>query len=116
MARPLLGINPMSYDFDHRQSGECLTGTAGLHPDLITIRGIVLPIDWDHRGNVSAMAISTYDEDEYLVENDEKGMALVAFIRKGVEVIGIVREAGGRQIITVKGMAPHPPYHASEAN
>jgi hypothetical protein len=112
----LLSIDTMSPEPNDRQRAECAAGAEDLRPDLTTIRGIVLPIDWDRRGNVAAMAVSTYDEDEYLVENDENGAALEAFMREEVEVVGIVREAGGRQIITVKGMQPRSGYHAREEN
>jgi hypothetical protein len=116
LARPLLSIDIMSPDSDDRQPAECSADAEDLRPDLVTIRGIVLPIDWDRKGNVAAMAVSTYDEDEYLVEKDENGAALEAFMRKEVEVVGIVREAGGRQIITVKGMQPRSGHHAPEKN
>jgi hypothetical protein len=112
----LLSIDIMSPDSDDRQPAECPADAEDLGPDLVTIRGIVLPIDWDRKGNVAAMAVSTYDEDEYLVEKDENGAALEAFMRKEVEVVGIVREAGGRQIITVKGMQPRSGHHAPEKN
>lgn len=62
------------------------------------------------------MAVYRYDEDEYLFENDENGAALETFMREQVEVVGIVREAGGRQIITVRGMQPRSGYHAPEEN
>jgi hypothetical protein len=112
----LLSIDIMSPDSDDRQPAECSADAEDLRPGLVTIRGIVLPIDWDRKGNVAAMAVSTYDEDEYLVEKDENGAALEAFMRKEVEVVGIVREAGGRQIITVKGMQPRSGHHAPEKN
>jgi hypothetical protein len=103
-------------DPDHRQPAKGAPDAENLRPDLITIKGIVLPIDWDRKGNVAAMALSTYDEDEYLIEKDENGAALEAFMREEVEVVGIVREAGGRQIITVKGVQRRSGYHAREEN
>ena len=41
--------------------------------NLLSIRGIVIPADWDEEGNVVAVAVSGFDEVEYLVENNEKG-------------------------------------------
>ena len=67
--------------------------------DLITIRGIIIPADWDEKGNVVAVAISTYDEVEYLIENHEKEKELKAFIREEVEVSGILKEEKNRLII-----------------
>lgn len=116
LARPLLSIDGMTPDHDDRHCAEWADEAEKLRPDLITIRGIVVPTDWDRKGNVAAMAVSTYNEDEYLIEGDEKGSALEAFMRQEVEVVGIVSEAEGRQIITVKGMQPCSGRHAPEKN
>lgn len=73
---------------------------AGNH--LVTIRGIVIPADWDEKGKVVAVAVSTYDEDEYLIENHEKEKGLKAVIWEEVEVRGIVKEEGKKLIMKVK--------------
>jgi intein-encoded DNA endonuclease-like protein len=67
-----------------------------------TIRGVIIPIDWDEKGNAVAVAISSHNEDEYYIDKDEKGGPLVAFMQEEVEVSGIVRENGNKKIITVK--------------
>jgi len=69
---------------------------------LITIRGIVTPVDWDEKGNVVATAISTHTEEEYLVINDSKGKELLNLIQEAVEVSGLVRELVGIKVSTVK--------------
>ncbi len=112
----MLSIDGMIPDLDDRHCAECMDEPEKLRPNLITIRGIVVPIDWDPKGNVAAMAVSTYNEDEYLIEGDENGAALEAFMRQEVEVVGIVSEAEGRQIITVKGMQSRSGHHAPEKN
>jgi len=71
-------------------------------------------MDWDQKGNMAAIALSAHNEDEYLIETDENGVDLEAFIRQEVEVIGIVSEAKGRQIISVKEMRPCSGHHAPE--
>ena len=70
--------------------------------NLITIKGIVIPMDWDEKGNVVGVAISTFNEDEYLVDRNEKGVKLMRFIRLEVEIRGILRKEGNRQMVTVK--------------
>ena len=70
--------------------------------NLITIRGIVIPADWDEKGNVVAVAVSTYDEVEYLIENHETEKELKALIREEVEVSGILREEKSRPIMKIK--------------
>lgn len=72
---------------------------------LITIKGIVIPVDWDEKGNATAVAISTHTEEEYLVSNDSKGKELLKFVRDRVEVTGPVMEVAGIKIIKVKNIA-----------
>lgn len=59
-------------------------------PHQTVLRGIVIPVDWDENGNVIALAVSTHDEDEYLVQKDKNWKALLPFLRKQVEVSGLV--------------------------
>ena len=70
--------------------------------NLVTIRGIVIPADWDEKGNVVAVAVSTYDEAEFLIENQGKEKEMKAFIREEVEVSGILREEKNRLIMKIK--------------
>lgn len=69
---------------------------------LITIKGIIIPVDWDEKGNALALAVSTHTEEDYLVANDPKGKELLNFIREGVEVTGLVKEVAGIKIIKIK--------------
>jgi hypothetical protein len=64
-------------------------------------RGIIVPIDWDEHGNVVSVALSTHGEDEYVIENQEKGEELKALITQEVEIIGEVRRKNSKKIITV---------------
>jgi uncharacterized protein YuzE len=102
MAYSLLSVDSMNSNHDNR----CKTGGSDENrkasANLATIRGIVIPIDWDEKGNVVAIALSAFNEEEYLVDKDEKGELLKAFVRKEVEVRGILREEKNRQIIAVK--------------
>ena len=68
-----------------------------------TLRGLVIPVDWDDKGNVTATAISTHLEEEYLVDQDAWGEALLAFLRQRVKVSGsIAIKKNGKKVITVK--------------
>ncbi len=70
---------------------------------LKTVRGLVIPVDWDDKGNVTATAISTHLEEEYLVDQDAWGEALLAFLRQRVKVSGsVVLKKDGKKVITVK--------------
>ena len=68
----------------------------------ITIKGLVIPVDWDEKGKVIAAAISTHDEDEYLIERIYKGQELLDLLRREVEVRGLVREKENKKKIRVQ--------------
>ena len=70
--------------------------------ESITIRGIVIPVDWDKKGKVVGVGISACDEQEYLVYRDHKGMELLYYLQKEVEVSGMMRELSNKKIITVR--------------
>ena len=75
----------------------------GLAEGSITIRGLLVPVDWDERGNIIETAVSTYFEEEYLIERNARGEALLPFLRQKVKVAGVVRmDDRGRKIITVE--------------
>lgn len=65
-------------------------------------KGIVIPTDWDEKGNVSAIVIATHNEEEYLVELNQKGRELLALIREPIKVTGILRTDRNSKIIEVE--------------
>ncbi len=69
---------------------------------LVTINGLVTPSGWDEVGNVTALTISTFDEDEYLIEKNGKGDQLHYFIRRKVEVSGVINEVNGVKSIQIR--------------
>jgi hypothetical protein len=80
----------------------------------IIIRGIIIPAGWDEKGNIIAIAVSTFDEDVYHIENDDRGSQLMPFIREEVEIKGTIRYKDGIKKIRVdkhttkKGGGPEP--------
>jgi hypothetical protein len=73
---------------------------------LTSIKGILIPVDWDENGNTLAAAVFDRNEEDYLVHLDAKGKELLGFIRREVELIGAVRKTTkGRKTITVKSYA-----------
>jgi hypothetical protein len=69
---------------------------------LTKVGGIVVPIAWDESGRVTAIAISTWDEDEYVVDLTGKGKELLSHIRDEVEVIGRTKAEENRKVIVVR--------------
>ena len=70
--------------------------------ELIKINGLVIPADWDERGNVTRLSISAFDEDLYIIVKDREGDQLFPFIRSKVAVRGIVTESDGIKSIKIK--------------
>jgi 5S rRNA maturation endonuclease (ribonuclease M5) len=68
---------------------------------VITIRGIVIPVDWDEKGTVIAAALSTHNEEEYSIDHDYKGEELLRYIQKEVEVSGVARKSNNKKKITI---------------
>ena len=72
-------------------------------PSKVTkIRGVIIPIAWDDQGNVTGIAISSHDENEYQVDHKGKGTELLLHIRKEVEAAGVVREEEGKKIVRIR--------------
>ena len=71
--------------------------------ESITIRGLLVPIDWDEKGNITEIAVSTYFEEEYLIEKNVREEALLPFLRQKVKVIGFVKmDERGRRVVRVE--------------
>jgi hypothetical protein len=69
-----------------------------------TLRGVIIPVDWDENGSVKAIAISTHDEEEYLIYKDSKGKELFPFLQSFLELSGNITEVAGLKIIKVKNV------------
>jgi len=71
-------------------------------PNEVILKGIITVADWDEDCNVTAIYLSTPDEKEYLVGNNDKGEELFHYITRNVKVIGIIGEDKyGKEKITV---------------
>jgi hypothetical protein len=72
-------------------------------PSKVTkIRGVVIPTAWDDQGNVTGIAISSHDENEYQVDPKGKGSELLLHIRKEVDATGVVREEEGKKMVRIR--------------
>ena len=68
----------------------------------VKIRGLVTPSGWDENGKILSISISTFDEQEYVVEKDEKGEGLLPFLHKEIEIFGLIRKEGCSKRIKIK--------------
>jgi len=86
---------------------------------LVTLRGVVIPVDWDSEGKVIATAISTHNEDEYLIVDEENTIEMNNLINEEVELTGIYKKRGDKKIIKVKTctrITTESPAHQSSGN
>ena len=70
--------------------------------EYIVLRGLVTPAGWDEKGNVVTIALSSFDENEYLIDSDETGTKLFSLLRVAVQLSGIVRNEEGVKRIRVE--------------
>jgi len=68
---------------------------------MIKTKGIIVPVDWNEDGVAIAFAVSTFDEDEYVLESGISREELMALIREEVEVWGELRVESGKKTIAV---------------
>lgn len=78
------------------------------------MKGILLPVDWDDKGCITAVALSTSDEKEYLVVKDEKGEQLLAMVREELELTGIIRTIRNANTITVVNYRTRTSWESKE--
>lgn len=69
---------------------------------LVTLRGVVIPVDWDSEGKVIATAISTHHEDEYLIIEGENTGVINSLLNEEVEITGWSKKKGGKKMVKVK--------------
>ena len=69
---------------------------------MINISGIIIPVSWDAKGNITGLAIATHKEEEYFIENDHKAIKLGSFLRQEVKITGILKTKRGKKIIKLK--------------
>ena len=69
---------------------------------LVTLRGVIIPADWDEEGTVIATAIATHDEDEYVISGQETAETYLDLLRKEVEVEGWFSEKGTKKMLIIK--------------
>ena len=69
---------------------------------MINIRGIIIPVNWDAKGNVIGLAVATHKEEEYFIEDDGKASKLISFLRQEVKITGVIKNKGGKKTIEIK--------------
>jgi len=75
-----------------------------IHKEPITTMGVVIPVEWDEKGNPTAFAFSTYEEKEYLIDlRSEVGKQLSGTVKQKIRVTGTLgRLIKNRRVLSVK--------------
>ena len=69
-----------------------------------TLRGTLLPIEWDENDRVVQIVLDTPGQVGYLIHSDGKGRELLQLLRQEVEVTGTLKaDEEGDFIISVNG-------------
>ena len=96
----------MQKDDQHRWGPKSGRNEKSSGQNSVVIKGIVLPVNWDADGNATAMVISTYNENEYMITPDEKSLELLAFLRQEVEIVGQIKTVNNKKYVMVKEYFP----------
>jgi hypothetical protein len=69
---------------------------------MICLEGIIIPANWDNKGNVVDLVLAARDEEEYLIRDKDQVARLKPLLRQEVKIKGILRTKEGKKIIKVK--------------
>jgi|GEM_PF-648419 len=75
--------------------------------ELITVRGVVTPSEWDMRDEVTAVTIYALDETEYVVSARPMVKRLMKYMDEEIEAHGYVtQDEYGSEVLVVADFAP----------
>ncbi|MFH1135556.1 MAG: hypothetical protein V1816_05670 [Pseudomonadota bacterium] len=80
----------------------------------VTIKGQILPNEWDEEDNVTSLMITDDDEREFLIEMTGKGQELLDFIDEYVEIVGTVKKWEGDYYLGVRSYEVIEEYDEEE--
>ncbi|MCF8043422.1 MAG: peptidoglycan-binding protein [Desulfarculaceae bacterium] len=75
----------------------------GAKAETQQITGLILPVEWDQRGKVKAVAIAAYDESNYRVAPGGLGAELASRLKREVTVWGRVECLADGKTILIEG-------------
>ena len=82
----------------------CQTSKISKAIPMDSIKGIVIPSDWDSNGNVISLSIATPNEEEYIIENHHNFSDLKKLLRQEVVVDGSIKCRNNSKSIDVKSI------------
>jgi hypothetical protein len=71
------------------------------------INGIIVPSEWNEKGEIQNIAIVTFDEDTFLIADNNKARVLMNSLRKTVTLSGKVTMNGTQKEIHISKFQIH---------
>jgi len=60
----------------------------------ISLKGILIPSNWDEMGNITSLKIASANEKEYIISNQDVSDMIATYLRKEIMVTGVLEQWG----------------------
>ena len=71
----------------------------------ISLKGILIPSNWDDKGNITSLKIASANEKEYIISNQDVSDMIAMYLRKEITVTGVLEQGGAITYIHVQDVA-----------
>ena len=68
----------------------------------ISLKGILIPSNWDEKGNITSLKIASANEKEYVISNQDVSDMIATYLRKEITVTGVLEQWGAITYIHVQ--------------
>lgn len=68
----------------------------------VRFKGIIIPVDWDEKGNIIRLAIATNTEEELPIKDDTNGRKLFNHIQEHIEILAEIADVAGEQVLSIQ--------------
>jgi hypothetical protein len=68
----------------------------------ISLKGILIPSNWDEKGNITSLKIASANEKEYIILNRDVSDMIATHLRKEIMVTGVLEQWGAITFIHVQ--------------
>ncbi len=68
----------------------------------ISLKGILIPSNWDEKGNITSLKIASANEKEYIISNQDVTDMIARYLRKEITVSGVIEQWGAITYIHVQ--------------
>lgn len=69
--------------------------------EMSTLKGIIIPAEWDTEGKADKLALATYHEEILILEDKTEARNLMSFLKKSVVIEGVTRKNGASTVTEV---------------